>query len=56
MTDFVLEFLSVFGLGTPQAAMKALEAPIMIPFIPYTYCPWIVLGALLLLLFYIFQR
>jgi hypothetical protein len=56
MSNFILELLSMISTNVPQAAMKAAEVPVVIPFIPYNYCPWIVLGALLILLLYIFQR
>lgn len=56
MTDAILALVSAIGNIAPNAAMKAIEVPSALPVEPSSYWPWIFFGALVLALFYVFQR
>ena len=56
MTALLTEWLADLAQGVPGAAMKAVSVPEAAVHVPHAVWPWLVFGALVLLLLYVFQR
>ncbi len=57
MTAAFVVWLGDAAQVLPRAAMKAISVPVAAgPFMPHWAWPWLVFGALVLLLYYVFRR